>query len=146
MAGTRDKPEEIMSKPRQVEVLQGQAMSVAEAVHRIGVTQRTCRRRRRLYGGRGREQLKRLKELETETQRLRRAVSDPSLDTLIVTEAARGNPRALRVVGDASARRGGRRASANAARAARRAGIAPPSTEFRAALRTRISSPRTSSR
>ncbi len=91
MAGKRDKPEKIVVKLRQVEVLQGQGMSVAEAVRQIGVTQQTCYRWRRFYGGMGREQLKRLKELEKENLRLRRAVSDLTLDKLILTEAARGN-------------------------------------------------------
>ncbi len=91
MAGKRPTPEEIVSKLRQVEVLQGQGMAVADAVRQIGVTQQTCYRWRRLYGGMGREQLKRLKELEKENQRLRRAVSDLTLDKVILTEAARGN-------------------------------------------------------
>ncbi len=91
MAGRRPKPEEIVSKLRQVEVLQGQGMSIADAVRQIGVTQQTYYRWRKHYGGMGREQLKRLKELEKENQRLRRAVSDLTLDKLILTEAARGN-------------------------------------------------------
>ena len=91
MAGKREKPEEIVSKLRQVEVLQGQGMTVAEAVLQIGVTQQTFYRWRKLYGGMGRSQLKRLKELEKENQRLRRAVSDLTLDKLILTEASRGN-------------------------------------------------------
>lgn len=91
MAGKRPKPEEIVSKLRQVEVLQGQGMSIGDAVRQIGVTQQTYYRWRKLYGGMGREQLKRLKELEKENQRLRRAVSDLTLDKLILTEAARGN-------------------------------------------------------
>ena len=91
MAGKRDKPEEIVVKLRQVEVLQGQGMSIADAVRQIGVTQQTYYRWRKLYGGMGREQLKRLKELEKENQRLRRAVSDLTLDKLILTEAAQGN-------------------------------------------------------
>ena len=91
MAGRRPKPEEIVSKLRQVEVLQGQGMSIGDAVRQIGVTQQTYYRWRKLYGGMGREQLKRLKELEKENQRLRRAVSDLTLDKLILTEAARGN-------------------------------------------------------
>jgi putative transposase len=91
MAGKRPKPEEIVSKLRQVEVLQGQGMAIADAVRQIGVTQQTYYRWRRLYGGMGREQLKRLKELEKENQRLRRAVSDLTLDKLILEEAARGN-------------------------------------------------------
>jgi transposase-like protein len=91
MPGKRPKPEEIVSKLRQVEVLQGQGMLIADAVRQIGVTQQTYYRWRKLYGGMGREQLKRLKELEKENQRLRRAVSDLTLDKLILTEAAGGN-------------------------------------------------------
>ena len=91
MAGRRPKPEEIVTKLRQVEVLQGQGMSIADAVRQIGVTQQTYYRWRKLYGGMGREQLKRLKELEKENQRLRRAVSDLTLDKLILKEAAQGN-------------------------------------------------------
>ncbi len=91
MAGKREKPEEIVSKLRQVEVLQGQGMSVVDAVRQIGVTQNTYYRWRTLYGGMGRDQLKRLKDLEKENQRLRRAVSDLTLDKLILTEAAKGN-------------------------------------------------------
>ena len=91
MAGKREKPEEIVSKLRQVEVLQGQGITIAEAMRQIGVTQQTFYRWRTLYGGMGRSQLKRLMELEKENQRLRRAVSELTLDKLILTEAARGN-------------------------------------------------------
>jgi len=91
MAGRRDKPEEIVSKLRQVEVLQGQGMPVAQAVRQIGVTEQTYYRWRKQYGGLIRDQLRRLKELEVENQRLRRAVSDLTLDKLILNEAARGN-------------------------------------------------------
>ena len=80
MAGKREKPEEIVSKLRQVEVLQGQGATIAEAVRQIGVTQQTFYRWRKLYGGMQRSQLARLKELEKENQRLRRAVSDLTLD------------------------------------------------------------------
>ena len=91
MAGKRDKPEEIVSKLRQVEVLQGQGLCIADAVRQIGITQQTYYRWRKQYGGMSRAQLKRLKELEKENQRLRRAVSDLTLDKLILTEAAGGN-------------------------------------------------------
>lgn len=91
MAGKRDNPEEIVLKLRQVEVLQGQGMAIADAVRQIGVTEPTYYRWRKQYGGMSRDQLKRLKELETENQRLRRAVSDLTLDKMILTEAARGN-------------------------------------------------------
>lgn len=87
----RDKPEEIVSKLRQVEVLQGQGMSIADAVRQIGTTEQTFYRWRKQYGGMSRDQLKRLKELEKENQRLRRAVSDLTLDKQILAEAARGN-------------------------------------------------------
>ena len=91
MAGKRDKPEEIVMKLRQVEVLQGQGVPIADAVRQISVTQQTYYRWRKQYGGMNRDQLRRLKELETENQRLRRAVSDLTLDKLILKEAARGN-------------------------------------------------------
>ena len=55
MAGKREKPEEIVSKLRQVEVLQGQGMTIADAVRQIGVTQNTYYRWRKLYGGMGRD-------------------------------------------------------------------------------------------
>ena len=95
MAGKRDKPEEIVLKLRQVEVLQAQGKSIANAVRQIGLTQQTSYRWRKEYGGMSRDQLKRLKELETENGRLRRAVSDLTLDKTILTEAARGNFQAL---------------------------------------------------
>lgn len=63
-------------------------MTIAEAVRQIGVTQQTFYRWRKLYGGMHRSQLARLKELEKENQRLRRAVSDLTLDKLILTDAA----------------------------------------------------------
>ena len=91
MAKKRYRPEEIVAKLRQVEVLQSQGMAVADAIRQIGVSEVTYYRWRKEYGGMGAEQLKRLKELEKENQRLRRAVSDLTLDKLILTEAAEGN-------------------------------------------------------
>ncbi len=91
MAGKREKPEDVVLKLRQVEVLQGQAMGIAEAVRQIGVSQQTYYRWRKQYGGMSRDRLKRLKVLEAENTRLRRAVSDLTLDKMILTEAARGN-------------------------------------------------------
>ena len=91
MAGKREKPEDIVLKLRQVEVLQGQGKPVSEAVRQIGVTIQTYYRWRNEYGGMSSDQLKRLKELETENQRLKRVVADLSLDKMILTEAARGN-------------------------------------------------------
>ncbi len=62
---------------------------MADAVRQIGATQQTYYRWRKLYGGMDRMQLKHLKELEKENQRLRLAVSDLTFD--ILAEAAMGN-------------------------------------------------------
>ena len=76
---------------RQVDVLVSQGKSVAEAIRSIGVTEVTYYRWRQEFGGLKSDQVKRLKALETENTRLRRAISDLTLDKLILQEAARGN-------------------------------------------------------
>ena len=91
MGRKRHKPEEIVAKLRQVDVLTGQGHSIAEAVRTIAVTETTYFRWRAEYGGLKSDQVKRLKDLELENARLRRAVSDLTLDKLILAEAARGN-------------------------------------------------------
>ena len=91
MANKRPKPEEIVSKLRQVEVLMGQGMSRLDAIRQIGVVEQTYYRWRKKYGGMGVDQLKELKRFQKENERLRRAVSDLTLDKLILKEAARGN-------------------------------------------------------
>ena len=91
MARVRYKPEEIVAKLRQVDVLTGQGKSISEAVRTIGVTDTTFFRWRAEYGGMKSDQVRRLKELELENTRLRRALSDLTLDKLILTEASRGN-------------------------------------------------------
>jgi putative transposase len=89
--GKRHTAEETVAKLRQVDVLMAQGRSVADAVRSIGVTEVTYYRWRKEYGGLKGDQVKRLKELEIENSRLRRAVSDLTLDKLILTEAAKGN-------------------------------------------------------
>ena len=91
MARKRHKAEEIVAKLRQVEVLTAQGRPVAEAVRSIGVTEVTYYRWRSEYGGLKGDQVKRLKELEAENNRLRRAVSDLTIEKLISKEAASGN-------------------------------------------------------
>ena len=91
MARKKHSPEEIVTKLRQVDVLTAQGQTVAAAVRTIGVTEFTYYRWRKEYGGLQGSQVKRLKELEAENARLRRAVSDLTLDKLILKEAARGN-------------------------------------------------------
>ncbi|UWR01946.1 IS3 family transposase [Ruegeria conchae] len=90
MARKRPKPEEIVSKLRQVEILMGQGMSRLDAIRQIGVVEQTYYRWRKKYGGMGADQLKELKRLQKENERLRKAVSDLTLDKLILTEAAKG--------------------------------------------------------
>jgi len=91
MARKRHKPEEIVAKLWPVEVLTAQGKSVAEAIRSIGVTEGTYYRWRNEYGGLKGDQVKRLKELEAENARLRRAVSDLTLDKMILAEAAKGS-------------------------------------------------------
>ena len=91
MARKRHTAEEIAAKLRQVDVLTSQGQAVSEAIRMIGVTEVTYYRWRSEYGGLKGDQVKRLKELEAENTRLRRAVSDLTLDKLILKEASRGN-------------------------------------------------------
>src|SRR3954452_3060205 len=91
MGRKRHKPEEIVAKLRQVVVLLSQGKAVAEGIRSIGVTELTHYRWRQEFGGLKSDQVKRLKDLETENSRLRRAIADLTLDKLILQEAARGN-------------------------------------------------------
>ena len=91
MARKRHTAEEIVTKLRQVDVLVSQGRPIAEAVRTIGVTEETYYRWRSEYGGLKGDQVKRLKELETENRQLRRAVSDLTLEKLILKEAASEN-------------------------------------------------------
>ena len=84
-------PEEIVTKLRQVEVSMGQGTPVADAVRSIGVTEATYYRWRQEFGGLKLDQVRRLKELEAENARLRKAVADLTLEKLILKEAASGN-------------------------------------------------------
>jgi transposase-like protein len=86
-----EKELQAVAKLRQVDVLTSQGRSVAEAIRSIGVSEVTYYRWRQEFGGLKSGQVKRLKDLETENTRLRRAVSDLTLDKLILQEAARGN-------------------------------------------------------
>ena len=91
MSQKKHKPEEVVAKLRQVDVLLSQGRTVGEAVRTIGVTQFTYYRWRKEFGGLQIDQVKRLKELEKENERLRKAVSDLTLEKLILREAASGN-------------------------------------------------------
>ena len=85
------KPEQIINKLREAEVLLSQGSTVGEASRKLGVTEQTYYRWRREYGGMRVEQAKRLQALEKENGRLKKLVADVSLDNAILKEAARGN-------------------------------------------------------
>lgn len=72
-------------------MLVSQGQSVADAIRSIGVTEVSYYRWRREFGGLKSDQVKRMKDLEAENARLRRAVADLTLDKLILKEAASGN-------------------------------------------------------
>ena len=91
LAGKRCTPEQTVAKLRRVAVLTAPGKPVAEAVRAIGVTEPTYYRWRSEYGGLKLDQVKRLKELERENARLRKAVSDLTLEKVILKEAASGN-------------------------------------------------------
>jgi putative transposase len=91
MAKKRYRPEEIITKLREAEVLLARGMKVPEVAKAIGIHEMTYYRWRKEFGGMKVSQAKRLKELEKENARLRKAVSDLSLDKVILQEAARGN-------------------------------------------------------
>ncbi len=91
MVTKRHKPEEIATKLRQVEVLVGQGLARVDAIREVRIAEQTYYRWRKQYGGMGTDQLKQLRRLQKESERLRKAVSDLTLDKLIQLEAARGN-------------------------------------------------------
>ena len=86
----RAKPEEIIAKLREIEVRLSQGESVGKAVKSIGVTEQTYYRWRKEYGGLQVNQAKRLKDMEKENARLRKAISDLVLDKQILEEVIKG--------------------------------------------------------
>ena len=91
MGRRRHSAEQIIHKLREAEVDLAKGQSVKEVCRKLAITEQTYYRWRKKYGGMGTDQLRELKRLQKENERLRRAVSDLTLDKLILTEAARGN-------------------------------------------------------
>jgi putative transposase len=89
MPRQRFKPEQIIGKLREVEVVVAKGSTMAEACRQIGVTEQTLYRWRREYGGMRVDQARRMKELEAENTRLKKLVADLSLDKMILVEAAK---------------------------------------------------------
>jgi len=90
MARKRYTPETTIRKLREAEVLLGQGKTVAETVKQLGVTEQTFYRWRKEYGGLRVDQARRLKELEAENTRLKRAVADLTVDKQILQEVVEG--------------------------------------------------------
>ena len=90
MPRKRYNAEEIIHKLREADVLLGQGKSISEVCKQIGITDQTYYRWRKAYGGMKVDQAKRLKELEAENTRLKRAVADLTVDKLILKEVAEG--------------------------------------------------------
>ena len=91
MARRHYRPEEIIAKLREAEILLAQGMKVPEVVKELGIHEVTYYRWGKQYGGMKVNQMQRLKDLEKENSRLRKAVSDLTLDKMILQEAAKGN-------------------------------------------------------
>ena len=91
MSRKRYTPEQIIGMLREVEVRLSQGEAVGLICRSLGISEQSYYRWRREYGGLKVDQAKRLKELEKENQRLRKAVSDLTLEKLILKEAASGN-------------------------------------------------------
>lgn len=90
MPSKKHKPEEIIGKLREAEIVLAQGGTTTDACRRIAVTEQTYYRWRKEYGGLKIDQARRMKDLEKENQRLRKAVSDLTLDALILKEVVEG--------------------------------------------------------
>jgi transposase-like protein len=88
--GRRLGAEQIVTKLRQIEVLQGQGKNIAVACKEAGTTEQSYYRWRREYGGLNVDQAKRLKQLEDENVRLKKLVADLSLEKQVLSDIARG--------------------------------------------------------
>ncbi len=91
MAGKRYSSEQIIRMLRQIEVMLGQGKSVSGACREVKISDATYYTWRKNYGGMQVSQAKRLKDLEQENSRLKRAVADLTLDNIILKDAAEGN-------------------------------------------------------
>ena len=91
MARKRYSAEQIIGHLRQAEILISEGKTIGEAARQLSISEQTCYRWRREYGGMEVDQARRLKELDLENQRLKRRVADQALDISILKETSRGN-------------------------------------------------------
>ena len=91
MGKKRHTLETIITILREADVLQGKGQPLVEVLRQLGISDATCYKWRKEYGGLRVDQAKRYKELEQENQRLRKVVADLSIDNAILKETSRGN-------------------------------------------------------
>ena len=91
MQRKRHSPEQIIRKLREAEVELGGGAAVADVCKKLGISEQTYFRWRNQYGGLKADDMKRLKDLEKENARLKKAVADLTLDKQILQESLRGN-------------------------------------------------------
>lgn len=87
MKRTRHTPEQIVTKLREADAMLAAGRTVAQVVQALGVSEATFSRWRSQYGGMKSEEARRLKELEIENSRLKKAVADLTIDNQILKEA-----------------------------------------------------------
>ena len=90
MKRKRHGTDEIIRKLREAEAMQAQGQTVAQVCQKLEVSEQTLHRWRQQYRGMGDDQIKRLKELEEENRRLKKAVADLVLDKQIIQEVLKG--------------------------------------------------------
>ena len=90
MKRKRHRTDEVIRKLREAEVLEGQGQTIAQVCQKLEISEQTLHRWRKQYRGMGDEQIKRLKELEEENRRLKKAVADLVLDKQIIEEVLKG--------------------------------------------------------
>ena len=91
MARKKHTAEEIITKLREADVLLARGQSMVEVCRQLGISDQTYYKWRKEYGGMHVDQAKRLKQLEQENSRLRRAIADLTIDNAILKEVSRGN-------------------------------------------------------
>ena len=91
MSRRRHTPEQVVRKLREADRLLGEGIELPEVIKQLEVSEQTYYRWRNQFGGMKADDVKRLKELEAENQRLKRIVADQVLENQALKEIAKGN-------------------------------------------------------
>ncbi len=90
MSRRRHTPEQVVRKLREADRLLGEGMELPEVWKQLEVSEATYHRWRTQFGGMKADDVKRLKELEAENQKLKRIVADQVLEVAALKEIAKG--------------------------------------------------------